>query len=246
MINVLILAAGQSVFHENGESYPLVISEIGGHPLLELLFNSCRSITDSSYTVALREADIRRFHLDSVVSMIQPDANFIGIPDGTKGAACSALLAAKYIDNKNELLIINSNEILEQDFQIVLQQFRRCNLDAGVVTFPSVHPRYSYVTIDDSTKLVTEAAEKKPISRMATAGFYWFKHGSDFVGAVQSMIRKDACVNDQFYICPSLNQLVLDHKKIGVFPISAEQYFPLKTEQQLNSFNKSHIQKVSQ
>ena len=35
--------------------------------------------------------------------------------------------------------------------------------DAGVITFESVHPRWSYVRLDSENR-VTETAEKRPIS----------------------------------------------------------------------------------
>jgi hypothetical protein len=117
----------------------------------------------------------------------------------------------------------------------VLADFRARQLDAGVLTFSSVHPRYSYVRVDGGG-MVTEAAEKNPISRNATVGFYWFSQGRRFVEAVKKMIRKDAAVNGVFYICPALNELILEQARIGTRMISADHYHPLKTERQLEQF----------
>jgi hypothetical protein len=47
------------------------------------------------------------------------------------------------------------------------------------------------------------------------------------------MIRKDASVNGSFYICPVLNELVLEQARIGIAPIDASQYRPLKTARQI-------------
>ena len=65
-----------------------------------------------------------------------------------------------------------------------------------MVTFRSLHPRYSYMLVDDNG-LIVEAAEKRPISRHATAGFYWYRRGADFVQSAQDMIRKDAHVDEK-------------------------------------------------
>jgi hypothetical protein len=83
---------------------------------------------------------------------------------------------------------------------------------------------------------VTEAAEKNPISRNAAAGFHFFAKGKFFVEAVQSMIRKDASVNNVFYVCPAFNEMILNQQKIGVWRIDKTQYFPIKTESQLERF----------
>lgn len=235
MINILILAAGHTPFDSQDGSYPLCLTEFDGIPLIEKLINSCGTIRDANFIIALREQDIRSYHLDNIIGLLLPGAKIIRVPDNTSGAACTALLATTYIDSDEELLILNGNELLDIDFANVLNDFHARKLDAGVVTFPSVHPRYSYVRLG-ANGLVVEAAEKNPISRLATVGFYWFVQGKDFIRAVQMMIRKDASVNDLFYICPALNELVLEQAKIGNFGIEANQYHPLKTERQLIQF----------
>jgi len=234
-MNILILTAGQMTFVSQDGDYPLCLTEFDGTPLIEKLIQSCHSISDANFIVTLRDQDTHRYHLDNVVHLLAPSAKILRITEDTRGAACTALLAATYIDNDDELLIINGNEILDADFFAILEDFRKRKLDAGVVTFHSVHPRYSYVRLNDQG-LVIEAAEKKPISRLATVGFYWFARGKDFVRAAKNMIRKDALVNELFYICPALNELVLEQARIGTYGIDSDKYHPLKTERQLIQF----------
>jgi hypothetical protein len=78
---------------------------------------------------------------------------------------------------------------------------------------------------------VVEAAEKRPISRLATAGFYYFARGRSFVRAVQQMILKDAAVEGGFYVCPAYNELLLENARIGIHPIPRSDYFSLATPQ---------------
>ena len=241
MMHILILAAGQAHLDMPDGSYPLCLTERNGVPLIEQLMKACP--TDSRFIVALREQDIRRYHLDNVIGLLAPDAHILHVSDGTRGAACTALLAAGHIDNDHELLILNGNELLTADFSPILADFRARGLDAGCVTFPSVHPRYSYVRVNRDQYIV-EAAEKNPISRLATAGFYWFARGRDFVRAAQNMIRKDASVKGLFYICPTLNQLVLEQAKIGIHTVDADHYHPLKTERQLMHYATLDTKKV--
>jgi len=182
--------------------------------------------------VAFAESDVRRFALDKIITVLAPEARVISVKEQTRGAACTALLFAAWIDNGEELLIVNGNEFLDVSFGGVIADFRERELDAGVVVFPSIHPRYSFVRTD-IRGFVVEAAEKKPISRDATAGFYWFARGRDFVEAAKNMIRKDARVNDAFYVCPSLNEMILKNARIGVHRIEAAKFHPLKTERQV-------------
>lgn len=234
-MNILILAAGHSDFDVHDGSYPLCLTEFDGVPLIERLIIACGKVTNTKFCVALREQDIRRYHLDNIIEILAPGAKILRIKEDTRGAACTALLAVGAIGNDEDLLILNGNEILDEDFLTIITNFRSRKLDAGTVTFTSIHPRYSYVRLN-SESMVIEAAEKNPISRNATVGFYWFARGKDFVRAAQNMIRKNATVNDLFYISPVLNELVLEQACIGIYNVETSQYHPLKTERQLMQF----------
>ena len=82
--------------------------------------------------------------------------------------------------------------------------------------------------------LVIEAAEKRPISRLATTGIFWFRSVSSFVSATQEMIRNDGAVDGIFYVAPTLNELVLKGKKIAIKTIDRDSYHPMKSERQFS------------
>lgn len=233
-MNILILAAGKDAAVQE-DSYPLCLTEFDSIPLIQRVTAACGSLNPSTLVVAFRQEDVRSHHLHNVVTLLWPEARTISVQDKTEGAACTALLAVGSIDNDEELLIVNGNEFLDTSFSNVIADFRERELDAGVVVFRSIHPRYSYVALNDEG-LVVEASEKNPISTNATAGFYWFKHGRDFVSSAKSMIRKDARVNGKFFICPTFNELILKGGRIGVHPVDNKQYHPLKNSRQIEQF----------
>jgi dTDP-glucose pyrophosphorylase len=90
--------------------------------------------------------------------------------------------------------------------------------DGGIVSFRATHPKWSFAKVNDEG-LVTEVAEKNPISDIATVGFYYWKHGSDFVKYAEEMIEQDVRVNGEFYVCPVFNQAIADGKEIRTFDI---------------------------
>lgn len=234
-MNILILAAGQDqITQEDG--YPLCLAEFDSVPLIQLVAEACLALEPSKLIVAFREEDVYRYHLDNILGLLSSHAKVLKIGAPTEGASCTALLAAEDIDAEEELLIVNGNELLHADFKEIVTDFRQRDLDAGVVVFPSIHPRYSYVRLDKN-KLVIEASEKNPISNHATVGFYWFAKGNSFVLAAKNAIRKDARVNGKFYICPTFNELVLDQLNIGVFEIEGRSYKPLKSGRQIEQFD---------
>jgi NDP-sugar pyrophosphorylase family protein len=167
-LNVLILAGGPSTSNADDGNYPLCLAEVRGAPLIELIVQACVRTGATGFIVAFRKSDIEEFHLDDVMRVLTPEAKVVSAEKDTAGAACTALLASGYIDNDDELLILNGNELIDMDYLTILTSFRKRRLNAGTVTFPSIHPRYSYVRVSDEG-LVTEAAEKRTISRHATA-----------------------------------------------------------------------------
>jgi dTDP-glucose pyrophosphorylase len=90
--------------------------------------------------------------------------------------------------------------------------------DGGIVTFKATHPKWSFAKIDDNG-IVTEVAEKNPISDLATVGFYYWKHGSDFVKYAEQMISNNVRVNNEFYVCPVFNQAIAGGKIIRTFDV---------------------------
>jgi dTDP-glucose pyrophosphorylase len=234
-MNILILMAGEPRILSS-ESFPTPLVEVDGMPLVQRLLEQCSRITGHRVIIAIQEKELRRYHLDDVVRLIDPTAEIVAVKDKTQGAACTALLAAGSIDNDTPLLILNGDEFLTVPMETIIADFNRRQLDGGTVTFRSVHPRYSFVRLDER-QMVVEAAEKHPISDNATAGFYYFRKGSDFVKAAKAAIRKDARHNDMFYVCPVYNELVLEDKKIGVYPIDAKDYHPIKSDRQLSELS---------
>ncbi|NBW58633.1 hypothetical protein EBR43_12830, partial [bacterium] len=110
------------------------------------------------------------------------------------------------------------------------------NIDAGILTFNSTHPKWSYAKVNDDG-FVCEVAEKNPISNIATVGVYYWKRGSDYVKYAEQMINKNIRVNNEFYVCPVFNEAIQDGKKIKVFNI--EKMWGLGTPEDLDYYLKN-------
>ena len=235
MVNIIILAAGKLSSTRSEESYPLCLSEIGGSSLLEHIVKNTSLITKSQYTFVFLEDEERRFHLGKVAVLLVPDANIVHVPELSQGSACTALFAACQLRQDAELIIISANELVDLDLARMVEDFRGRELDAGTLIFRSVHPRYSYVRLNKQG-LVTEAAQRNPISFNATAGVFWFAKTSYFVEGAKSLLIKDAHVDGSYFVAPTFNEMVLKQKKVGVRELDLNKYFPLKSEHQIDHF----------
>jgi dTDP-glucose pyrophosphorylase len=245
-MNVLFLMAGESpAFFEAGYQFPKNLVEISGKPLVERVIDSISSLRDLSRLLfVIRQEEDERYHTGEVIHLLEPDAIVIRALGQTAGAACTALLAAEWIDNEDELLIVNGDIIVDENISGIVDEFRIRGLDGGIPVFQGVHPRWSYVKVDE-TGCVVEAAEKRPISRHATAGIYFYSRGRDFIESAMRMIKKDACVDNKFYVCPTFNEMVLMGKRVGIYHISRESYFSLATPQGVREYE-DHIRTAGQ
>lgn len=230
-MKILVLAAASDAFDTQDGGYPLCLSEIDGVPLIERLVDRLRPLQNDRFIFALRADDVQRFRLDSSVALLTQRPAIVKVSASTQGSACTALLAIAHLDPEEELLVVSANELVDVNFAEVIDGFRRANLDAGTIVFPSIHPRYSYVRLDEH-ELVTEASQRDPISRDATVGVFWYRRGADFMNAAMAMIRKGADTEGQYFLCPTFNELLLQQRRIGVHRIRSNEYRPLKTKRQ--------------
>lgn len=214
---------------ENNTDYMLGLYEIERKTIFQYCYDFLKPIKDAEFIVVLRKADVKRYHFDQIAKLLIPDAKIVIAEGDTKGSVCSCLLAIDYIKDDEPLVISSSNQIFLANTNEIINEFIEKDYDGGIVTFEDIHPKFSFVKLDKEG-LVIEAAEKRPISKHATAGFYYFKKGSDFIESAISMLSKDASVNGLFYLCPVYNEMILKQKRIGVYPIEREDYFLLKTE----------------
>lgn len=241
MINVVIpMAGGDALFEKAGYPFAKPMTEIDRRPLVEHAFDCLKGISDARFVFVVRKQDDLRFYLGDVLQLMAPGSSVIRADGCTAGAACTVLLAVEHIDNDDELLIANSDQVLKIDLDAALQDFRSRGLDGGTIVFDSVHPRWSFVKTNDAG-LVIEAAEKRPISRLATAGVYYFRRGSEFVRAAQDAIRKGADVNGQYFVCPCFNEMILQQLRIGTFPIERDRYISLATPQAVEDYEQALV-----
>ena len=133
-----------------------------------------------------------------------------------------------------ELIILNYDQYINYDLNLILEYFRRDKVDGGVITFNSIHPRWSYAKIKD--KQVLETAEKNPISNNAIAGFYYFKKGLYFLDSAFDVIRHDDNFDERYYTSSIYNQMILKNLQIQNYHISKENYFSFYSVQKLNEF----------
>jgi dTDP-glucose pyrophosphorylase len=238
MINILIPLAGTNQFFNESEyPYPKPLIEINNKTMIELVINNFNNIKEEKqFIFIVNSDDCKKYHLDNVLNLLtNHNCKIIKIDNETKGAACSAMMAIEYINNDSPLIIANSDQLFDDNLEDIISSFE--DVDGGVVSFDSVHPRWSYARVNDENYII-ETAEKRPLSKHAIAGFFYFKKGEDFIKSAMNMIKKDANVNGLYYISPTLNEMVLNNKKLIIKTINNDKYHTFYTPQKIQEYER--------
>jgi HAD superfamily hydrolase (TIGR01509 family) len=235
-MNILIPMAGAgSRFADVGYTFPKPLIEVNGKPMIQVVVENIN--IDAHYIYVVRKEHLEQYNLKYLLNMITPNCDVV-VTDGlTEGAACTTLLAQEYFDKDEPLLIANSDQYVEWDSSEFMYTMTAGNSDGGVLTFPNTHPKWSYAKLDEEDN-ITEIAEKKVISNIATVGVYYWSKGSDYVKYANQMIEKDVRVNNEFYVAPVYNEAIQDGLKFKTHDV--EKMWGLGTPEDLNYFLENH------
>jgi NDP-sugar pyrophosphorylase family protein len=236
VVNVMIPAAGEgSRFARENWRKPKPFIDVNGKPMLEHVIANV-SPNNAALTVLLRSEHMQACHEDA--QRLRAMGTSIRTVDRlTEGTACTLLLARSSFDNDQPMLVANSDQWVDFDCQAFVDDCFERGLDGSILVFrdAEMNPKWSFAKIDEQG-FVTEVAEKKPISDLATVGIYLFRRGSDFVRAAIDMIACNDRVNNEFYTCPAYNYMIRSGAKIGVYEVDADAMKGLGTPEDLTAF----------
>ncbi len=239
-MKVLIPMAGAgSRFEKAGYTFPKPLIEVNGKPMIQVVVENLN--IEAQHVFIVQKEHYEKYNLQYLLNLIAPGCEIVQVDGVTEGAACTTLLAKEFINNDQPLLTANSDQFVDWNSNEFLYSMQASGVDGGILTFESVHPKWSFAKLNDDG-FVSEVAEKKPISNKATVGIYYWSKGSDYVKYAEQMIRRDVRVNNEFYVCPVFNQAIEDKKKIKTFDIEDGSMWGLGTPEDLDRFVKEHGQ----
>ena len=216
-MNVLIPMAGAgSRFEKVGYTFPKPLIEVNDKPMIQVVTENLN--IDACHIYIVQKSHYEKYNLKHLLNLITPGCKIVQVDGVTEGAACTTLLAKELINNDEPLLIANSDQFVEWDSNEFMYSMMADEIDGGILSFTATHPKWSFAKLDEDG-YVSEVAEKKPISNIATVGIYYWSKGSDYVRYGEQMIEKNLRINNEFYVCPIYNEAIEDGKKIKTFQI---------------------------
>ena len=233
MLNIVVPMAGRgSRFVQAGYVMPKPLIDIYGHPMIEYVVKNIRPAREHRFVFICQQEHLEKYDLANTLERIAPGCSVVTVDHITEGAACTVLLAEKYIDNDDPMMIANSDQYVDTDINEYLAAMG--DNDGLIMTMPANHPKWSYIRYDEQG-FVTLVREKEVISDQATVGIYNYKRGADFVKYAKQMISKDIRVNGEFYVAPVYNEMVEAGMKLVYKDVGAKMH-GLGTPEDLGAF----------
>ena len=237
------MAGKGSRFQEAGYAFPKPLIDVKGKSMIEVVVQNLRPAEEHRFVFICQRDHYEKYDLHNVLKNATENKFEVVLIDGiTEGAACTVLCATQYINTDEPLLIANSDQYVDIDIDDFLTEAHTEGKDGLIMTFNASHPKWSYARVDAAGR-VLETAEKKVISQHATVGIYYYKNGHDFVRSAQEMIKKNIRYNNEFYVCPVYNEMILAGEKINIYEIQAENMHGLGTPEDLEAFLKNIAEK---
>ena len=232
--NIVVPMAGRgSRFTEQGYTDSKPFIDVNGKPMIQRVIENLNIEFDSNYEfviICLQEDfdkyDFRIF--DDIIG--HTEYKVICLEDVTEGAAQTLLEAKDIIDNDKPMLSFNTDQMIDYDIG-TWNHFSQ--YDGGIPCFKGDSEDWSYAKCG-TDGFVTEVAEKKVISNDATAGYYYWTEGKDFVKYAEQMIEENSRTNGEFYVAPVYNWAIKDGKKIAISQV--DKVYELGTPEYLEDY----------
>jgi NDP-sugar pyrophosphorylase family protein len=214
-LQIVIPMAGQgSRFAKAGFNTPKPLIPLGGRPMIEWVIDNIRPRRAHRFIFLCLAEHLKEYpEVPAELHRLCPGCEIVPVAAVTEGAACTVLLARKFIDTPDPLMIANSDQLVELDINEYLAAADNNGVGGLIMTFWAQDPKWSYCRVrEDGT--VSEVVEKQVVSNEATVGIYNFRQGRDYVRAADTMIAANLRVNNEFYVAPTYNQLIATGSKI--------------------------------
>lgn len=223
MLNIVIPMAGRgSQFSSAGYIDPKPLIPLNDKRMIEVVVNNLTPTQPHRFIFICQQEHLDHYNYEAELKKIATDCIVIGINGVTEGAACTVMVAEKYINNDQALMIANADQWVDIDIDDYLDVMANDDLDALIMTMKADDAKWSFVELDEQG-MVTNVVEKVVVSDEATVGIYNYKHGRYFCRCAKQMIAENQRKNGEFYVAPVYNYMLEEDKtRVGIYNIGCE------------------------
>jgi dTDP-glucose pyrophosphorylase len=228
MANLIPMAGLGSRFADAGYTLPKPLISVSGEPMI---INAIRDMPKSDkWIFVVRKEHVDEFKIDQIIKKELPNAIIIAIDKTTEGQACTCLLAEKYLDPEEPLLIAACDNGYFYDTKRYTELCSRTDIDAVVWTFTRKEnlrqnpAAWGWIKLEDDGETIKDMSVKVPISPdpyndHAVVATFYFKKTKDFIASTKMMIAENHRIKNEFYVDSLPIFLKKMKKKSAIFDV---------------------------
>jgi NDP-sugar pyrophosphorylase family protein len=200
-MNILIPAAGLGRRFKDHHDSPKIMIDVKGEPMIVAVARSLGlNSPDNKFIFLIPDYPYphpRHKELGARLKDEFSNCTVLCVVGKTDGSAHTAIQAVNYIENDEELLIVDCNQIMHWDAKLKQDVFEKLReFDAGVVTVNSENPNHSYIDMMSGNIFVKELMP----NNIALTGLYWWRHGKDFIVNARLMMQSGLKSHGEYYV----------------------------------------------
>ncbi len=236
---VITMAGLGSRFQKAGYKEQKFMIKALGKTLFEWSMDSLIGFNDENvkYTFIVRkECHAREFIEEQMQKYNVSNCRIIEIDYLTDGQATTCMLASKYWDKNDELLVYNIDTYVEPN------EMKKSDLkgDGFIPCFHAEGDHWSFVKTDETGQVI-EVREKERISDNCTIGAYYFKTCQLFEELYKEYYTPDRKLDkNEKYIAPLYNYMLEKNMEIYISNIDSKKVHVLGTPEELDYFLKTY------
>lgn len=238
-MNIIITMAGLgSRFKKAGYTVPKYMIDVKGKNLFEWsmlsLVNFNKKCNPKYIFVVRKEDNSKNFILNEVNKIGIKDINIIELDSLTDGQATSALLAKKYWNEDEEMIVYNIDTFVEPD----VMKYSDVSGDGFIPCFNAKGDHWSFVKLDNNGNAI-EVREKNRISDNCTIGLYYFKSCRLYEQIYNEYYKDNNNLEkNEKYIAPLYNYMISKGLSVRISNIPVEKVHVLGTPEEVEEFRR--------
>lgn len=223
-------------FRDVGYTVPKYMISVKGKSLFEwamISLDNFREHAEQYIFIAMADdsVDVLGFIEEKCMELRISNFHVIVLDHLTDGQATTAMMAEKYWNKSNGLLIYNIDTYVEPGEM----RFEELKGDGFIPCFSAPGDHWSFVRLDEAGKVV-EIKEKKRISNHCTLGAYYFKTCNLFKTLYLEYYAKGYNGSTEKYVAPLYDYLLSCGGEIFISDVDSTKVHVLGTPDELNAF----------
>jgi dTDP-glucose pyrophosphorylase len=237
---VITMAGKGSRFEKIGINKPKYKIIARGKTFFELSMLSLKDFFNEHFIFITREEIVDvDFISQTCNDLAIKNYDIITLDEFTDGQASTVNAIAKMFDDNDSIIVYNIDTYIKPG--AINRNLINDSVDGFIPVIKASGDRWSFIKVNEEFKVI-DIEEKKPISNLASVGFYYFKSWSDYKNVYESYRDEIKQNYKEVYIAPMYKYLLNGNGKNFITQIlNSDDVFILGTPEEVIEFDPDFI-----